>query len=253
MRGKASRNASPTSRVNAKSAVGVAAEVMVEEDAAGAARLVAVRQEEVAVAPGLELRIVAGVVAVAGGLERGMEIGRVLHRFRCLGPHRRQVAAAAEPALGGDQHPRVEVRRRHARALHVRDQADAARPEPRILLGAGDLARNSGLNSPHDGGDVHPHLLEHPPAHHAHYAATPIEPSAVGRRHAVRTKRPAGCSAQARPAHPRSPRIRRKAGRAATRTIPVLPVSARDVAAWRPRRQNSLRATQLTSRTFIAI
>ena len=35
--------------------VGVAGEVVVEEDAAGAARLVAVRQEEVAVAPRLEL------------------------------------------------------------------------------------------------------------------------------------------------------------------------------------------------------
>ena len=41
---------------------------MVEEDAAGAARLVAVRQEEVVVAPGLEARIVVGVVPVAGAL-----------------------------------------------------------------------------------------------------------------------------------------------------------------------------------------
>ena len=123
--------------------------MVVEEDAAGAARLVAMRQEEVAVAPGLERGIVTRVVPVAGGLERGVEVGRVLRRLRRFGPHRRQVAAAAEPAFGGDQHPRVEMRRRHARAAHMRDQADAAGPEPRVLLGARGSARGTpGLNSP---------------------------------------------------------------------------------------------------------
>ena len=50
-------NASPQSRTKAKSALEVAFEV-VEEDAADAARLAAVRQEEVLVAPLLEARVV---------------------------------------------------------------------------------------------------------------------------------------------------------------------------------------------------
>jgi hypothetical protein len=52
--------------------------VMVEEDPSGAARLVAMRQEEVAVAPSLEARVEAGVVPVAGRLEPGVEAGPVL-------------------------------------------------------------------------------------------------------------------------------------------------------------------------------
>ena len=67
--------------MKAKSARRVAAEEMVEEDAARAARLAAVGQEEVAVAPCLEARIVVRVVPVAGGAERGVEKGGVLHRF----------------------------------------------------------------------------------------------------------------------------------------------------------------------------
>ena len=73
--------------------------MLVEEDAARAARLAAVRQEEIAVAPFLEARVVARVVAVAGGAERGVEVGRVGEGLRRLEPQRRQVAAAAEPAL----------------------------------------------------------------------------------------------------------------------------------------------------------
>ena len=151
---------------------GVAGEMVVEKDAAGPARLAAVRQIEVAVAPGLELRIVLRIVAVAGRLVGGVEIGRVRHRLRRVEPHRRQVAAAAEPALGGHQHARVEMRRRHARALHMRDQADAARPEPRVFRRARDLGSEFRAEFAPDGGDVHAHLFEHPAAHHAHDAAT---------------------------------------------------------------------------------
>src|SRR5690606_4217732 len=46
----------------------VAAVEVVVEDAADAARLAAVRNEEVFIAPLLEARVVVGVVAVAGGL-----------------------------------------------------------------------------------------------------------------------------------------------------------------------------------------
>ena len=118
MRGKDVQECQPNIAREREVRIGIAAEVVIEEDAARATRLAAVRQKEVAVAPRLELGIVAGVVAVAGSLERGMEIGRILDRLGRLEPHRRQVATAAEPALGGDQHPRVEMCRGHARALH---------------------------------------------------------------------------------------------------------------------------------------
>ena len=196
MRGNTSRNASPTSRVKAKSGVGVAGEVVVEEDAAGAARLVAVRQEEVAVAPGLERGIIFRVVPVAGGLERGVEIGRVRHRLGRLRPHRRQVAAAAEPALRGHQHPRVEMRRRHARAAHVRDQADAAGPEARVLRGAGDLAAELRAELAPHGGDVHADLLEHRArASRSSPRRRRLRASGVGRG-------PRGADEAARPAEP---------------------------------------------------
>src|SRR5689334_24992386 len=77
-------------------ALEVAGVVVVEEDAADATRLVAVRQEEVAVAPLLEFRIVAGVLSVAGGSECPVEIRGVA----LLRKHRRQIGAAAEPGLG---------------------------------------------------------------------------------------------------------------------------------------------------------
>src|SRR5688572_4371807 len=79
--------------------VPVAGVEIVVEDAAEAARLLAVRQVEILVAPLLVARIVAGVGVVARALERGVEIGGILAvRLR---EHRRQVGAAAEPALAG--------------------------------------------------------------------------------------------------------------------------------------------------------
>ena len=38
----------------------------------------------------------------------------------------------------------------------------------------GDLRAELGAEFAPDGGDVHPHLLEHPPAHHAHHAAAAL-------------------------------------------------------------------------------
>src|SRR5216683_2545317 len=65
----------------------VAAVEIVVKDAADAARLAAVGQMKVLVAPLLEARIVGGVLAIAGGLEGGMEgVGVGLMRH-----HRRQV------------------------------------------------------------------------------------------------------------------------------------------------------------------
>ena len=70
---------------------------VVEEDAADAATLVPVRHQEVVVAPALEARVVAGVVGVAGRLQRAVEVHHVL-LDQVVG---RQVGAAAEPPLRG--------------------------------------------------------------------------------------------------------------------------------------------------------
>ena len=57
--------------------MGIGGDVLVVEDAAGAAGFVSVRQEEVTVAPFLVFWVVGGVVAVAGGFEGGVEAGGV--------------------------------------------------------------------------------------------------------------------------------------------------------------------------------
>ena len=64
---------------------GVAAGVVVEEDPSGAARFLSVRQVEITIAPGFEIRIVARIVAFAGRAERGVEISCVLLPARCPG------------------------------------------------------------------------------------------------------------------------------------------------------------------------
>ena len=68
---------------------------VVEEDAADAAGDTAVGDLEVAVAPGLELGVVGGVVGVAGRLQRPVEVFGV----RLVKVVRGEVAAAAKPPL----------------------------------------------------------------------------------------------------------------------------------------------------------
>ena len=136
------------------------------------------RQEEVLVAPGLEFRVVGRVVAVAGGLERGVEGRRVLLRLGGVEGHRRQVAAAAEPCPRGRDEAGVHVRRRHPRAPHVRHQARCRwRRSADPASAPRDLACGiRGENSPTHGRDVHPHLLEDPAAHDGHGAAAAAGP-----------------------------------------------------------------------------
>src|SRR5688572_16960761 len=158
--------------------VPVAGVEMVVEDAAKAARLLAVRQVEIFVAPLLVARIVAGVGAVAGTLERGVEVGGVLAvRLR---KHRRQVGAAAEPALAGHDVPRVHVDGRHVGRAHVRDQRDAAGPEGAAFSRAGDLLAELLAEAAEHRGDVDPDLLEHAALHHRHGAAAAVAAAGVG-------------------------------------------------------------------------
>ena len=114
---------------------------VVIEDAADAARLVAVRQEEILVAPFPELLIVGHLVGVAGALHGGMEIDRVgvvLHPQAVQ--HRGEVSAAAEPCLGGHDEAGVHVDSWNEGVPGVDDQRDAGGPEARVFLGPGNLA-----------------------------------------------------------------------------------------------------------------
>ena len=108
----------------------------------------------------------------------------------------------------------------------MRDEADAAGPEARVVGQPGDrLARGQAALRPRvepavDGRDVDADLLEHPAvAHHRHDAAAAVlaaRPRAGSP--CARTARPAGRRTGRRPARPRAPRRRRRSGRAAPRT-----------------------------------
>src|SRR6185437_10578475 len=134
----------------------IAAVEIVEENSAHAARLVAVLQKEIFVAPGFEARVIGGIVLVACGFERRMELLRI-RRDRI---DRRQVGAAAEPGFRRDEMPRVHVHRRHQRRARMNDERDAARPKARIAFGAGNLAAKFGTELAPDGRDIDAGLLE---------------------------------------------------------------------------------------------
>ena len=142
------------------------------KDAAYAARLVAVGQKEVFVAPGLVFAVPVGIESVAGALQRGVKHFGVRGVLAALvGEKRRQVGAAAEPGLGGGDKAGVHVNGGHARAGHVRDQTDSRRKESGIFLGArhgfGELFRKTSKNCR----DVDPDFFEKPAMHHGHDAA----------------------------------------------------------------------------------
>ena len=88
--------------------------------------------------------------------------------------HRREVGAAAEPRLGGDDEAGVHVHRRHLGRAHVRHQRDARGMEARVLVGAGNLLAELRAELAVHGRDVDADLLEHPAAHDRHHAAAAI-------------------------------------------------------------------------------
>ena len=135
---------------------------VVVEDAADAAHLLAVRQVEILLAPGLVARVVGDRVPRAGRLHGRVERQRIGVLLRAPGgEHRRQVAAAAEPPFGRHHEARVHVRGRHVRVVRMRDERDAGRPEARIVLGAGDLLAELGRELAVHGRGVDAGLLEH--------------------------------------------------------------------------------------------
>ncbi len=145
---------------------------VIVEDAAHPAHLLAMRQEEILVAPGLVAPVVGEPVLAAGSLVGGMKgdcVGIV------LGPagveHGCQVSAAAEPPFRGHDEPRVHVRRRRVGIGGMRDQRHAGSPEARILLRARDLLAEFGRELAVDRRGVDARLLEHAALDDAHHPA----------------------------------------------------------------------------------
>src|SRR5690606_30832616 len=88
----------------------VAGVVPVVENTADAACLVAVRQEEILVAPGAVFLMPIRVIGVAGGLHRRVEQEGVVGLLAALLiDHGGQVGAAAEPAHGGREEAGVHM------------------------------------------------------------------------------------------------------------------------------------------------
>ena len=145
---------------------------IVVENAAGATRFVAVGQEKIFVAPFFEARIVVRVMSIAGGLVGGVKFDRVGMIVAPLPiEHRRQVAAAAEPALCRADLPRVHVDGGHARVVHMRDQRNAGGPEARVVLRAVHLLAELFRERAMHGRDMNADLLENAASHDRHFAA----------------------------------------------------------------------------------
>ena len=66
------------------------------------------------------------------------------------------------------------------RIVHVGDQRNAAGPEARVLLGAGNVLAELGREFAVHGGDVDADLLEDAPMHQRHGAAAAIRAGMVG-------------------------------------------------------------------------
>src|SRR3569623_925720 len=161
--------------------VPVALEIIVE-DAADAAHLVAVLEEEVLIAP--RLVFVVGrerTVRVARGLHRRVKRDRIRIRLRPTAvEHRREIGAAAEPGLRRDDEARVHVHGGHVRIMQMCDQRDARGPETWILGRARDLPAELRRELAEYGRAVHAALLDDAAAPHVHDAAATGAAGMVG-------------------------------------------------------------------------
>src|SRR6202023_757276 len=75
------------------------------------------------------------------------------------------VGAAAEPRLRRHDVTSVHMYRWNQRRAHMSDERDAARPEPRVVLGPGNGVAELGREFAVDGRNVDPDFFEDPPAH----------------------------------------------------------------------------------------
>ena len=144
-----SRKASPTSLVKAKSRVPVAAVVMVVEDAAHAARLAAMRQQEIFVGPFLVFADTSRDRSRRRPFSAGHGNPRV-GWFGCATASRVGLRSAPPP----NQLSVVTIMRVFictagtCGILHMGDQADAGGPEARILAAPFTCLAKSGEKAP---------------------------------------------------------------------------------------------------------
>src|SRR5689334_6272005 len=108
--------------------------MMIVENAANAARFIAMRQPEILVAPFFVSRIEIWPVFVAGGFHRGAEVARILKvPIALISLRWIEVAAAAEPAFRRHDMARVHMRGGAVRIAQMRDQRNAGSPKSRIV------------------------------------------------------------------------------------------------------------------------
>src|SRR5271154_2357264 len=155
---------------------------MIEEDAADPARLAAMLEIKVLVAPLPEMLGVShSRMALAGGAHRRVKGDRVrIVRLAALIEHRRQIRSPAKPDLGRAHESCVHVHGRHVRAPRMGDHGDAGGPEARVFLGAGNLRRKLGRQDAVNDRQVRAHLLEQAAAQQRHPAAAAGSPAGVG-------------------------------------------------------------------------
>ena len=150
-------------------------------------------------------------MGIAGGLHGGVKgegVGIVLGAPPVQ--HRRQVGAAAEPRLGGDDEARVHMHGRHVRIVQMGDQRNAGGEEARVSAAPGMSLRNSGANSPNTVETWTPTFSNTRPFI---IAMTPPPPACAAwsvRFQGLRTNRPAARSPSGAPAGRAPPAPRRR-------------------------------------------
>jgi hypothetical protein len=144
---------------------------VIVEHAADAAHLLAMRQEEILLAPLLVAGVVGDRVRSAGGLHGSVEGNRIGVGLGAPGiEHGRQIAPATEPPFAGDDKTRVHMRCRHVGIQRMGDERNARRPEARIVVGARDLLAELRREFAVHRGGVNAGLLEHAPLDDPHDA-----------------------------------------------------------------------------------
>src|SRR5689334_8972035 len=130
---------------------------MVIENAPDAARNAAMGQPKILAGPLGKARIESQVMRGAGRAQPRVERLGVCGVRNC----RVEVRAAPEPALRRRQEARIHMDRGNVWVGHMRDQTDARGKEGRILLGTGNRLGELLTETPADGRDVDPDLLEY--------------------------------------------------------------------------------------------
>ena len=148
---------------------------IIEENATDTARLAAVRQVEIAVAPRLETRIERRTIRGAGSRGGGVPGAAVIIKRIKRG----EIKAAAEPpvahrlAVTGDKKADIGVAGRHIGIARMDDQRQTQRAEGATGELRPFFRGDGGQRGAVDDGNIHPALLNHRAVfqHHRHAVA----------------------------------------------------------------------------------